>query len=311
MLNLKKENAKLLSQMQNGIVNLKACIDNQHAKEHIRNTSTPKIRCEKRKSSCNPGQKCPYQVHLQSDGNLKKGKTHFVAAKVESKPLRSIIRCKKTPSNHRARFSPRESKKHVLKSDKLDKSMMGYDWIAGCLDNDSYINEQSDQFFQDIEEFRRLNRDECKTAVKDIDISPKDTAKLITVSSQSQKENYPLCCNGKGSYMLNNRLNLIPIHGPYSECPTCQLKRSCKCEGDSNYVRVSIPRSTLKSPYRLRPHRRKSYDPSDSVALSTHCLAGWQNSKPAYAPGPTNVDLASHAAATGLTSVRAFKELKK
>lgn len=48
--------------------------------------------------------------------------------------------------------------------------MMGYDWIAGCLDNDSYINEQSDQFFQDIEEFRRLNRDECKTAVKDIDI---------------------------------------------------------------------------------------------------------------------------------------------
>ena len=32
--------------------------------------------------------------------------------------------------------------------------------------------------------------------------------------------------------------------------------------------RVSVPRSSLKSPYRLKPHRRMSFDPSDSVALS-------------------------------------------
>ena len=32
--------------------------------------------------------------------------------------------------------------------------------------------------------------------------------------------------------------------------------------------RVSIPRSSLESPYRVRPHRRNSFDPSDSCALS-------------------------------------------
>ena len=34
------------------------------------------------------------------------------------------------------------------------------------------------------------------------------------------------------------------------------------------FPRVSIPRSTLMSPYRVKPHRRKSFDPTDSCALS-------------------------------------------
>ena len=32
--------------------------------------------------------------------------------------------------------------------------------------------------------------------------------------------------------------------------------------------RVSVPRSTTQSVYRLRPHRRKSFDPDDSLSLS-------------------------------------------
>ena len=32
--------------------------------------------------------------------------------------------------------------------------------------------------------------------------------------------------------------------------------------------RVSVPKRTLQSSYHLRPHRRKSFDPTDSMGLS-------------------------------------------
>ena len=39
--------------------------------------------------------------------------------------------------------------------------MLGYDWIAGILDNTSYLAEKNDDFFEDLKEFRRVNKDEC------------------------------------------------------------------------------------------------------------------------------------------------------
>lgn len=44
---------------------------------------------------------------------------------------------------------------------KLDQSLLGYDWIAGMLDNDSYISQKDDSFFNELKEFRRVNRSEC------------------------------------------------------------------------------------------------------------------------------------------------------
>ena len=32
--------------------------------------------------------------------------------------------------------------------------------------------------------------------------------------------------------------------------------------------RVSVPRSSLLAPYKVRPHRRRSFDPTDSMGLS-------------------------------------------
>lgn len=57
------------------------------------------------------------------------------------------------------------------------------------------------------------------------------------------------------------------------------------------WLRVTVPRSSLLSPYRLKPHRRNSFDPTDSVGLSSHCLAGWESSKPAVIPMPSSLDL--------------------
>ena len=44
-----------------------------------------------------------------------------------------------------------------------DDPALGYDWIAGLLDSDSYLgrHDDDDDFFRDIKEFRRVNRSEC------------------------------------------------------------------------------------------------------------------------------------------------------
>lgn len=39
---------------------------------------------------------------------------------------------------------------------------LGYDWIAGLLDaSESYLSEKDDDYFRDIEEFRRVNYEDC------------------------------------------------------------------------------------------------------------------------------------------------------
>lgn len=39
---------------------------------------------------------------------------------------------------------------------------LGYDWIAGLLDaSESYLSEKDDDYFREIEEFRRVNYEEC------------------------------------------------------------------------------------------------------------------------------------------------------
>ena len=94
--------------------------------------------------------------------------------------------------------------------------------------------------------------------------------------------------------------------------------------------RVSIPHSVLQTSYKVRPHRRRSFDPTDSMGLSKvpmtlimrgtmpclqcsvtlcmcmsvcslsllppyvqHCLAGWENAQPSVIPPQPKVDLKS------------------
>lgn len=67
---------------------------------------------------------------------------------------------------------------------------------------------------------------------------------------------------------------------------------------------MSVPRSSLLSPYRFKPHRRASFDPTDAVSLSSHCLAGWESSKPTVIPMPSSLDLRTslHKSRTTLVS---------
>ena len=44
---------------------------------------------------------------------------------------------------------------------RQQQKMLGYDWIAALIDNDSNAINQSETFFEDLKEFRRLNLEEC------------------------------------------------------------------------------------------------------------------------------------------------------
>eukprot|EP00794_Sanderia_malayensis_P015418 gene15418-16991_t len=169
-----------------------------------------------------------------------------------------------------------------------DKSFLGYDWIAGTLDNDdTSVCEQSDVFFEELKEFRRVNRDDNAEALP---LKSRQEVSFREDKESIQRDD--ICCGS--TYTIDGRLFPIPIHGPFSQCPVCRTKEDKETDSNESYIRVSVPRATLQSPYCIRPHRRRSFDPSDSVALSEHCLAGWQSARPAYAPGPENIDLQSN-----------------
>lgn len=56
--------------------------------------------------------------------------------------------------------SPRHERS-VIGDDNARRSLLGYDWIAGLLDNTSYLSERPDDFFDDLKEFRRVNKKDC------------------------------------------------------------------------------------------------------------------------------------------------------
>ncbi|MBN3277766.1 MIIP protein, partial [Polyodon spathula] len=94
-------------------------------------------------------------------------------------------------------------------------------------------------------------------------------------------------------YRVNSRLFAVPLD-PQAACPVCKTPRSQRplpTAQEPAFIRVSIPRSTLLPAYRYKAHRRKSFDPSDSLALPSHCLSGWSCTAPPAAPSMNSLDL--------------------
>ncbi|XP_072012637.1 migration and invasion-inhibitory protein [Engystomops pustulosus] len=169
------------------------------------------------------------------------------------------------------------------------RPLLGYDWIAGLLEVKSPITNKSDQFFAEIGEFRRVNREECAheyfagsgtqdTSLEDLDPSM-DTHQCV------------YC------YRVNQRLFTSPM-GMEPACPICKKRRGRRPISleEPAYIRVSIPRSTLLPPYKYRAHRRKSFDPTDTLALPSHCLAGWENAVPSCELKVSSLDLKTSTA---------------
>lgn len=143
---------------------------------------------------------------------------------------------------------------------------LGYDWIAGSLDNSSPVTSKSEAFFSKLQEFREANKEEC------ICSDPEPQFPDLRGSGTVERDHECVYC-----YRVTRRLFLAPSD-PGTPCRLCRMPRDQRGPGtlaEPVQVRVSIPLSILDPPHRYRIHRRKSFDTSDTLALPRHCLLGW------------------------------------
>ncbi|CAC5407381.1 unnamed protein product [Mytilus coruscus] len=183
-----------------------------------------------------------------------------------------------------------------------DRHLLGYDWISGLLDNDREAMDHSEGYFEELREFRRINRQECCNDF--YNQSPESLFEL------KQREPSPideaLAETKVKPYQVNDRLFTEPIKDhlfPGHEDVEGDLPHHSKKKPtyeQPRFVRVSIPRSTLMSPHRVKPQKRSQYEPSDSFALSKHCVMGYESSIPSMVPAASNVGLRD--ATTGVKS---------
>ncbi|XP_069097365.1 migration and invasion-inhibitory protein isoform X2 [Pleurodeles waltl] len=149
-----------------------------------------------------------------------------------------------------------------------DRPLLGYDWIAGLLETDFSVAEKSEQYFSELNEFRRVNQEECIHAryldQQALDISSEDEDREMSLEPHKC-----VYC-----YRVNQRLFPVPLD-PAAACPVCKSRRPKQSDNieEPAYVRVSIPRSTLLPPHKYKIHRRRSFDPSDSLALPSDLVS--------------------------------------
>nr|XP_004226382.1 migration and invasion-inhibitory protein [Ciona intestinalis] len=158
--------------------------------------------------------------------------------------------------------------------------LLGYDWIAGVVENENPELDFSDSYLDEINEFRKFNRSSChsrkqwnemvKTPKSSITNLPKFTGEKMSEKSPDPSDTRdPRIVN----FTINKRLFPVPVDPSDSMEPgTSQSPR---------YIRVSIPKSALMSPQRLKLiHRSKFTSGADSLALPDHCMMGCQTKAP-------------------------------
>ncbi|XP_029410353.1 migration and invasion-inhibitory protein isoform X2 [Nannospalax galili] len=172
---------------------------------------------------------------------------------------------------------------------------LGYDWIAGSLDNRSQVTSEPEAFFSTLQKFRETNKEDCVCS------SPEAVFPGLQDSSGMEEGHqceyrlpaspvvihlysawaYPPS-QGVYCYRINRRLFPVPVD-PGAPCHLCGIPRGQR-DNESlvnpAQVRVSMPVSILDPPHRYRIHRRKSFDASDTLALPQHCLLGWDTFPP-------------------------------
>ncbi|KAK1799630.1 hypothetical protein P4O66_006091, partial [Electrophorus voltai] len=188
---------------------------------------------------------------------------------------------------------------------QLIQPLLGYDWIAGLLDAESSLTERSEQFFSELRSFRQVNKDECVHSTSSgLPVVP------VTLSSPVESEHAHASDSHQCTfcYQINSRLFAVPL-GSQAACPICKMPKAKHPhdEQEPAFVRVSIPRSTLLPAYRYKA-RRRSFDPSDSLGLSSHCLSGWSNSTLKLSSQMSSLDLRS-SVEVGLTKLIATSAL--
>lgn len=171
------------------------------------------------------------------------------------------------------------------------RHLLGYDWIAALLDNDRGATNHPESYFDELREFRRLNRDECVNR-----FYMEGPESLFYESSDPEPVKEILQDTKVKPYVVNDRLFTEPLKNtllPGEDIDSPEDRKTAKKPTQENprFVRVSIPRSTLMSPHCVKPHRRNSLEDTDSFSLSRHCMKGYENSVPSMVPTASNIGL--------------------
>ncbi|KAM5270376.1 migration and invasion-inhibitory protein isoform 1-T2 [Hipposideros larvatus] len=220
-------------------------------------TSLPPAKCQYQES-LSPLRPCSAPLLATSDSSDPE-----YSSELEAQTPMSILDQQSKLSKPRVTFN-KESP--VPKESWRLRPYLGYDWIAGSLDNSSPISSKPEAFFSKLQEFREANKEDC------IHSDPEPQLLGPQESSAVEKEHECLYC-----YHVNQRLFLVPSD-PATPCRLCRIprdQRGPETLAEPAQVRVSIPLSVLDPPHQYRIHRRKSFDASDTLALPRHCLLGW------------------------------------
>ncbi|KAK0145811.1 Migration and invasion-inhibitory protein [Merluccius polli] len=171
--------------------------------------------------------------------------------------------------------------------------LLGYDWIAGVLDAEGSSLERSEDFFDDLRAFRSMNKDECVSS-RPVGLLEEGPSAQQVLTGGDNPESSMGTHQCTFCYRVNSRLFPVPLD-PQECCPVCRRHKSTipHTAAQPALVRVSIPRSTLVPVYEYKAHRRRSFDPSDSLGLPSHCLSGWANTGHTTTPQADNLDLRS------------------
>lgn len=241
-----------------------------------------------------------YSQRLENPGNSRRiAKFIRETGKPKSILLSTSQRQNKSSSNKVSFRSPTSRSStdltYQMDPESVQKQrMLGYDWIAALIENDSNAVNQSETFFDELREFRRTNLEECVNKMymdgpQELWEHPEREPPEVQKALEETKVK---------PYIVNDRLFSEPIKRDmfaqydYDENDRTREKKEKEPTYDEpRFVRVSIPRSTLASPHRVKPHRRKSFDNSDTMALSEHCLMGWNTSQPSMMPAASNIGL--------------------
>ncbi|XP_036901100.1 migration and invasion-inhibitory protein [Sturnira hondurensis] len=220
-------------------------------------TSLPPPKCQ-HQESLSPLRPCSAPLGTTSDSSGPE-----CSAELEAPASQSILDQQSKLPKPRVTFnkeSPVPEKSWRL------RPYLGYDWIAGTLDNSSPISGEPEDFFSRLQEFREANKKECIHSDPDVELLG------LWESAIAEEDHECVYC-----YRVNRRLFLVPWD-PGTPCRLCRMPRDQQGPetlADPVQVRVSIPVSILDPPHRYHIHRRKSLDACDSLALPRHCLLGW------------------------------------
>ncbi|CAL1527266.1 unnamed protein product [Lymnaea stagnalis] len=225
--------------------------------------------------------KSEFRKQLEHDGNKRAMAAALNRSIIKSNPS---VSGKSINGDNRSPFAG-----HGTKTPLQDQHFLGYDWIAAVLDNDSELMTQTESFFNELKHFRKSYKDECcSTHYKEephtlIDLEPEPVVDALTPSKIEP-------------YTVNERLFTERLNPGLAEYhPDTGTRGRERTKGKPRFVRVSIPSSKLQSPYRVKPHRRGSFDASDSCSLKDNCLLGWENTMPNVIPYARSMDLNTEA----------------